>query len=88
MTTERRSVDHELKSWPASFQGVWDGVKLAELRRNDRDYQAGDTLTLREWQPDITGGTYTGRMVRRRIIDVADVGNWAPGYVLLSIEPL
>ena len=87
--------DHELKCWPESFAPLRAGLKLAELRWNDRGYEAGNTVTLREFVPSDGGrprahptGRYTGEFERRRIRHVADVDHWATGYVLLSLEPL
>jgi hypothetical protein len=31
------------------FDEVWEGRKTFEVRKDDRDYQAGDTVVLREW---------------------------------------
>lgn len=42
---------HELKTWPAPFQGVWEGLKSFELRKDDRGYALGDHLRLLEWTP-------------------------------------
>lgn len=44
-------MDHELKTWPPFFQAIVDGRKTFEVRRNDRGFQAGDRLRLREWDP-------------------------------------
>ncbi|MGA9607044.1 MAG: DUF3850 domain-containing protein [Rouxiella badensis] len=74
---------HELKIKPEHFDPVFSGKKTAELRKNDRDYKAGDLLKLREF----LNGDYTGSYVWRRITHVADVGDFAEGYVLLSITP-
>lgn len=76
---------HELKILPEHFQPVVDGVKLAELRKNDRDFKIGDYLKLREWS-DVGG--YSGKIVVRKIIHIADVGAYLPGFVLLSMRGL
>jgi hypothetical protein len=74
-------MDHALKCAPAFFAAVRDGRKPFEVRRHDRDFQVGDTVTLREHTyaemivPDGTVdhtvgfpcGTYTGRVERREI---------------------
>ena len=87
--------DHELKCWPESFAAIRAALKLAELRWNDRDFKADDTVTLREFIPSEAdgpwahpAGRYTGEFERRRIRHVANVSRWAAGYVLLSLEPL
>ena len=77
-------MEHQLKSWPAHFEPVVAGVKLAEVRKADRPFSVGDTLTLREWIP--TRAVYTGRTVSKRIGHIADLDEWASGFVLLSFE--
>lgn len=49
---------HELKSWPRFFRPIVAGERTHELRRNDRDYQVGDRVLLREYDPD--SQRYTG----------------------------
>lgn len=44
-------IEHELKTWPTPFDAMWHGDKLYELRRDDRGFQVGHTLLLREWVP-------------------------------------
>ena len=47
-------MHHELKIWPQFFCRVADGSKTFEIRSNDRGYQPGDTVLLREWNPEET----------------------------------
>lgn len=42
---------HEIKCHPAPFQALDRGDKRFEYRLNDRDYQTGDTLRIREYDP-------------------------------------
>lgn len=42
---------HPLKTWPNFFELIESGVKTFELRKNDRNYRAGDILFLQEWDP-------------------------------------
>lgn len=42
---------HDLKTRPKYFQPLWDRRKNFEVRRNDREFRAGDILHLREWDP-------------------------------------
>lgn len=77
-------ITHELKIYPEFFSAVCTGVKRAELRKNDRDYRVGDTLHLMETP---RGSCHqTGEFINVKITHIADVGEWIPGYVLLSVE--
>ena len=42
---------HMLKSWPEYFRASVEGQKDFEVRKNDRDFEEGDRLTLLEWSP-------------------------------------
>ena len=50
---------HELKSWVGLFEPLIQGQKKHDLRVMDREYNVGDTLRLREYEP--VSKTYTGR---------------------------
>lgn len=56
---------HDLKCWSSNYQQTVRGDKPFEIRRNDRDYAAGDTLRLWEWLPD--RGLPTGRFCAVRV---------------------
>lgn len=68
------SRTHELKIWPRHFEDVASGVKKYEVRKNDRVFQVGDSVMLREWDPEPS--TYTGRFCFCRIIHVTDSSSW------------
>lgn len=42
---------HELRCWPDQFDATYNGNKTHEVRVNDRDFQVGDYLFLREFVP-------------------------------------
>src|SRR5688500_18984252 len=73
---------HDLKTWQAYFQPVWVGDKTFDIRYDDRAFQKGDVVLLREWDWNgkcdcfedsaIKGHAsscprYTGREIRARI---------------------
>lgn len=83
LTKEKAGKTHSLKIWPEYFAGLRDGIKRAELRLNDRAYQAGDILDLCEWDPNEEA--FTGEYISVTVTHVAEIGQLMPGYVLLSI---
>lgn len=48
------SARHYLKTWPTFFDAVSRGDKNFEVRKDDRAFQAGDTLILEYFDPDPT----------------------------------
>ncbi len=55
----------EKKIWPEYFSAVLAGKKKYELRLNDFKIKPGDTLILKEWDPDKRA--YTGRLVEKKV---------------------
>lgn len=66
---------HELKIIPEYYNDIISGRKTFEVRFNDRNYQVGDVLVLREYED----GEYTGRAIERKVIYILDETS---GYVL------
>ena len=76
---------HELKTYPKYFQETIEGNKPFEIRKNDRNFQVGDVLLLKEWDIKYTGRE-VGAMVRY-ILDDKFIG-LAEGYVALGLQIL
>lgn len=75
---------HELKTWPEYFQEVVKGNKTFEIRKNDRNYQVGDILHLKEYDP--VGNQYTGSDAVARVTYVLDKQPFVPfDYVCMGI---
>ncbi len=68
---------HELKTVPKYFQATWDRRKRFEFRKNDRGFRAGDTLVLREWDPEQKEYEgYTGRTVNAEVTYILSLNNY------------
>lgn len=78
---------HDVKENIKYFDDVLYGIKEFEIRRNDRDYQVGDTLVLREYD----GNEYTGRQIARKIkymhIGTGEYG-LSDGYCVLGLHDI
>lgn len=76
---------HELKILPEYFEDVTKGTKNFELRRNDRDFEVGDILILKEHKE----GVYTGRETTRVIEYIFRGGSYGldPEYSILGTKP-
>lgn len=61
----RRRKKHTVKCQNPYFTQVWTGAKTFEIRFNDRGYEGGDTVVLREWNAETQ--TYSGRYVQATI---------------------
>lgn len=78
-------MDHDLKCWPGPFEGVVTGQKTHEVRKDDRGYSVGDTLKMREWDPDTS--KYTGRACRVEVTYISrDAFGLPSGLIVMSIR--
>jgi hypothetical protein len=74
-----------LKTWPEYFQAVKARTKPFEVRKDDRNFQVGDGLWLREWDP--AAKSYTGESVTVWVTyKLADYPALVPGYCVLGIR--
>lgn len=88
---------HEIKAYPAFFSEILSGKKTFEIRFDDRGYQVGHHLHIKEFDPveakQIRAGNfrdtqgYTGREVKAEITYVT---SWAQkeGYIVMAIQLL
>lgn len=75
-------MHHDLNIDESFFAAVQDGRKTFEIRFNDRGFQAGDTITLRE----VRHSTYTtGRRIGAKITYVLGF-NQQPNWVVFAFE--
>lgn len=85
-------MEHKLKIEPAFFEAVISGRKNFEIRKDDRGFQAGDTVTLCEYDPEYKGfyqsedQKYTGRTTSA-VIGYVTAFEQQPGYVVFSLVP-
>lgn len=77
---------HELKVWPTYFEAIMDGSKTFEVRLSDRNYNAGDTLHLREYDPATKG--YTGREITVEVTYKLGGPMTVPGFDVMAIRVL
>jgi len=79
---------HELKCWPEHLERVINKIKPFEIRKNDRDFQDGDYLLLREFFPELEG-RYGSKMALVKVLWVFDDPRFCKdGFVTMGIELL
>lgn len=77
------SVIHALKTWPEFYQAIDAGKKTFEIRKDDRGYNVGDVLVLREYDP--IKDTYSGRVEMKRVTYITQFG-MADGFVCMGFQ--
>jgi hypothetical protein len=83
-----KAKTHELKTWPVFFQSIIDGIKTFEVRDNDRKFQVGDILNLREYDPDAED--YTGRYCSKKVVYILSDNPFFQlnNMVIMGIAPI
>lgn len=85
-------MKHELKIWPQYFERVKDGTKTFEVRVNDRGFQSGDEVSLREYVHEDQRYTedsrigYTGRKLEFKIGYIYPIDSERVVFSLLPVE--
>jgi hypothetical protein len=83
---------HVLKILPVYYEQVIEGNKTFEVRKNDRNFQLGDVVELREWaisEDDHSDGNFTGRSVTVEITYILNDPNYCKeGFVVFSFKIL
>jgi hypothetical protein len=74
---------HDLKTWPDLYAEVESGRKTVDVRKDDRGFDVGHTLVLREYDPSTE--SYTGRWTLRLVTHVLRGWGVQEGYVAMSI---
>lgn len=83
---------HELKCWPEYFEQMVSGAKRFDVRFDDRGFEVGDTLELREFVPEREArftewSPYTGRILFCTVgYILRDFAGLQPGYVVLGLD--
>lgn len=76
---------HEIKIWTDFFGRVQRGDKKAEVRKNDRGFQKGDTVEMKEWYPHLE--KYSGSSINVVITDVTPLDRVGiANHVLFSFD--
>lgn len=78
---------HEVKCFEDRFYSLSSEDCKADIRLNDREYQKGDLLKLKEGFNSLAGFMLTGRYIICQITHVSNYG-LKEGFVALSLQLL
>ena len=79
----RKPIIHEIKILPKYYDAVISNIKHFELRKDDRDYQVGDFVVLKEWENGEYTSRDTGFKIEYILRDCAEYG-LMDGYCILG----
>ena len=54
---------HHLKTWPEPFEATRAGLKMFEVRKDDRGFAVGDVVVLCKWVPRSSDGSTGGHFL-------------------------
>lgn len=76
-----------LKTWTPYFEDIKVGIKQFQVRKNDRDFQVGDTLILENFDPDTEKylGDWMPKLVTYKFDDTRFVKE---GFVILGVQDI
>lgn len=77
---------HKLKLSSIYFNDILENNKNFEVRKDDRHYEVGDYLYLREFLPPTA--EYTGKEILAKVIYVYRGELCLPGHCIMAIEVL
>lgn len=82
---------HELKLGNQYYRDSESGAKPFEIRVNDRGFQVGDVVMLREWMQGGSqeGGAYTGKVYYKVVTYILEDARYLQsGYVCMGGAPI
>ena len=79
-------MHHDLKAHPDSFLPFAERISEVQLRKNDRNFQAGDTATFYEWNP--ARAFFTGRVTVAMTVKIvlSEHDGLTPGWCLVVLS--
>lgn len=75
---------HYLKIAPEYFEAVISKRKRFEIRKDDREYEVGDVIVLKEWKDGKFTGNASGLLAIRYILRNAPEYGLKKGFCILG----
>lgn len=76
---------HDIKIYTQFYNRVFSEQKTFEIRKNDRDYQVGDILLMREYDPEKREYIDHSQPISAEIVYMSNFEQ-KEGYVVLGIK--